>query len=195
MTSSAHLVALTCHPQTRAGAVRAVTVKVWQTPDAMLALAFSLDGDLDRLRLPPPRPSRTVHGLWRHTCFEAFVAVNGTAAYREFNFAPSGEWAAYAFRGYRDGAPVPDDAPAPEIIVRRAADRLELDALIRLDDSSATHAHAPLRLGLAAVIEERHGALSYWALRHPAANPDFHHPDAFALTLNAPGVDSAINPG
>ena len=27
------------------------------------------------------------------------------------------------------------------------------------------------------------GAISYWALAHPAEKPDFHHPDSFVLTL------------
>ena len=40
-----------------------------------------------------------------------------------------------------------------------------------------------LQLGLAAVIESADGALSYWALRHPPGEPDFHHRDAFALAL------------
>ena len=38
-------------------------------------------------------------------------------------------------------------------------------------------------LALAAVIEDEAGALSYWALRHAAGVPDFHHPDAYALEL------------
>ena len=33
------------------------------------------------------------------------------------------------------------------------------------------------RIGLSAVIETTDGALSYWALAHPAEKPDFHHPD------------------
>jgi hypothetical protein len=33
------------------------------------------------------------------------------------------------------------------------------------------------------VIEEGDGVLSYWALRHPAARPDFHHPEGFALEI------------
>ena len=31
-------------------------------------------------------------------------------------------------------------------------------------------------LGLSAVIETDDGRLSYWALAHPRAQPDFHHP-------------------
>lgn len=39
------------------------------------------------------------------------------------------------------------------------------------------------RLGLSAVIEEKGGALSYWALRHAPGRPDFHHPRAFVRRL------------
>ena len=29
-----------------------------------------------------------VDGLWRHTCFEAFVGIPGAEPYYEFNFSP-----------------------------------------------------------------------------------------------------------
>jgi hypothetical protein len=38
-------------------------------------------------------------------------------------------------------------------------------------------------VALCVVIEELDGALSYWALRHPAPRPDFHHADGFALEI------------
>jgi hypothetical protein len=62
-------------------------------------------------------------------------------------------------------------------VVRTGAGALQLSASIAVSDAQA------LRVGLAAVIEEKSGALSYWALRHAPGKPDFHHPDAFALTL------------
>jgi hypothetical protein len=37
------------------------------------------------------------------------------------------------------------------------------------------------QLDLAAVIEERGGRISYWALAHPPGKPDFHHSDCFTL--------------
>jgi hypothetical protein len=46
---------------------------------------------------------------------------------------------------------------------------------------------ATLHLGFTAVIEDRDGRLSYWALRHPPGKPDFHHADSFALKLSLPG--------
>ena len=48
--------------------------------------------------------------------------------------------------------------------------------------STSTEA-AKLRVALCVVIEELDGALSYWALAHPAPRPDFHHPDGFALEI------------
>jgi hypothetical protein len=114
-------------------------------------------------------------------------------AYYEFNLAPSGEWAAYAFDGYRSlraGEPLAG-YPAPEVTVRGAASRLELDAVIRLDRLPALDAGAPLALAVSAVVEERGGALSYWALRHAPGKPDFHHAEAFALELPAPTTPPA----
>ena len=181
------LVTLICHPQTPTAVVRAISACVRRSPGALLSIAFVLDADLGRLRIPPARAACLTHGLWQHTCFEAFIALNGSPAYHEFNFAPSNEWALYAFQGYREIAALPDETGAPEVNVCRVADRLELDAVVRLDSLSAIHPTSPLRLALSAVIEEDSGSLSYWALRHPAGKPDFHHADAFALTVDSSG--------
>jgi hypothetical protein len=151
-------------------------------PGDILRLVYGLEGDLSRLRIPEPGPSRRADGLWAHTCFEVFVMAQGGNGYREFNLAPSGAWAVYDFRGYRDGGEVAIE-PAPEINVRRSGDRLELDAKIC---HAFLPAGRPLRLGLSAVVEDAAGGLSYWALRHPPGKPDFHHADAFALQLELP---------
>lgn len=90
-------------------------------------------------------------------------------AYREYNFSPSGEWASYAFSSYRKRRRARPVIPA--IRVRRNG----LEAMIK--------ASGRLAIGLSAVIEEKSGALSYWALRHPPGKPDFHHRRSFALEL------------
>jgi hypothetical protein len=41
-----------------------------------------------------------------------------------------------------------------------------------------------LRLGLAAIVEDKARVLSYWALKHPAEKPDFHHADGFVVELD-----------
>jgi hypothetical protein len=184
-----HWIDLRCHPSTRPETVRAIAVLVRRSSSAELELTFRLDGDIPRIWFPSPGVPRIATQLWRHTCFEAFIALEGQPAYHEFNFAPSGEWAVYAFCDYRDGGPLAYEMMRPHIAVRSAGSRLELDALVRLDGLSAIHPHASLRIGLSAVIEASDG-LSYWALRHPADKPDFHDADGFALLLEPPGPEA-----
>ena len=115
-------------------------------------------------------------GLWRSTCFEVFALLRD-GRYAEFNISPSGEWAAYGFSGYREGM-----TNLRGLIRVTGADRtgtdFELDAIIDWKDWPFIE-----RLGLSAVIEDTDGDLSYWALAHPSAKPDFHHPDSFVLDL------------
>ena len=187
MTTVKNWIYLKCHSYTIPQAARAVGVLVRRSATAVLQMTFRLDGDIRRIRVPPPGGPRIAMELWRHTCFETFIAVEGRPAYHEFNFAPSGEWAAYAFSSYRDGGPLADEKLRPHIAVRSTESQLELDAVVRLDSLSAVHPRASLRIGLSAVIEASDG-LSYWALRHPAAKPDFHDANGFCLLLDSPGL-------
>ena len=174
------------HPSTHAQTVRTIQVLVRRSASAELQMTFRVDGDIPRIRVPPPGVPRFATQLWQHTCFEAFIAVEGQPAYHEFNFAPSGQWAVYAFSGYRNGGPLTNEKLRPQITVRSIDSRLELDALIQLDFLSAIRRRASLRVGLSAIIEA-HDGLSYWALRHPGNKPDFHDADGFALLLEGPG--------
>jgi hypothetical protein len=180
-----HWIDLKCHPLTYSETVRAIQVLVRRSTSSELQITFRLDGDVPRIWAPSPGVPRFTTPLWQHTCFEAFIAVEGQPAYHEFNFAPSGEWAVYAFCGYRDGGPVANEMMQPHIAVRSTGSRLELDTLVRLDCLSVIHPRASLRIGLSAIIEASDG-LSYWALRHPADKPDFHDADGFALLLEPP---------
>jgi hypothetical protein len=187
MTSSVtRATLLTCHPETPAAAVRGIEARVSWTGDEALALTYLLKGDLSRLRIPQFRRPRRSDRLWEHTCFEAFLGVKGKPEYYEFDFAPSGEWSAYAFRSYRDGAPLEAKRPAPGITVRSSPDSLALDVVIRADQLPIIAPRAQLRLALSAVVENDSGVLSCWALKHPLGKPDFHHSDAFALEIEAP---------
>lgn len=176
---------LRCHPSTPAEAVRGIAVLVCRPAGGELRITFRLDANLPRILIPLPGLPRINTQLWRHTCFEAFVAVDGESAYHEFNFCPSGEWAVYAFREYRDGGPLADETMRPRIAVRSTDRRLELDTAIRLDTLSAIHPRASLRVGVSAVIESTNG-LSYWALRHRSGKPDFHDAEGFALLIEPP---------
>jgi hypothetical protein len=182
-----HRVDLRCYPSTRTDAVRAIEVLVRRSASAELRMTYRLEGDMSRICLPSPVAPRLATELWRHTCFEAFIAVEGQPAYHEFNFAPSGEWTVYAFNGYRNGGPVSDETMRPEIAVSSTGGRFEMDAVVRLELLSAVHARARLRVGLSAIVETSDG-LSYWALRHPAGKPDFHDANGFVLLIEPPGV-------
>ena len=149
-----------------------------------MEVRYTIAGRLERVRVAEPRPPRPAHRLWEHTCCEMFVKLSGASAYHELNFAPSGEWAAYAFDRYRHGAQAAMDALGPEVNVRRLSGALELSARMRLDRLSPAYTSAKLAIALAAVIEDDDGTLSYWAINHPPGKPDFHHPDAFALELD-----------
>jgi hypothetical protein len=166
--------ALERHPIVPCAALRRVSASVTRIPEA-LQVSYVLEGEIERLRIPPPRPPRVAERLWQHTCCEIFIAPAGLPGYYEFNFSPSGEWAGYAFARYREAKTCA--IPAPRIAVQRSTERLELSATVQFNRSK-------IKVGLSAVVEAEDGTLSYWALRHPPGKPDFHHPAAFALELD-----------
>jgi hypothetical protein len=189
---------LLAHPDAPGGAVRNLEAHAEWGADGRLRLSWRLDADLAGLRLPAAAAPARADELWRHTCFEAFVAplVGGAQApisgsYCELNFSPSGEWAAYRFSGYRSGMAALDLTAPPAARWRRRAQELTLEVALRAQDLLPGAATDALRIGLSAVIEDRSGTISYWALCHQDGKPDFHHADSFALELAAPDPTSA----
>jgi hypothetical protein len=163
-----------------ASAVRSIEVRVVRPAPVRLVLDYELSGDLDRVRLATGHAAGPAEGLWRHTCMEVFVGTTPGGAYLEFNFAPNGQWAAYRLSGYRADMAALTSIRPPRIELRTQSERLLLSADVALPaDLAAT----PLRLGLAAVVENVGGQLEYWALRHAAPKPDFHHPDSFGFEI------------
>lgn len=178
------------HPTTPPGVPLALEVAVERSSGA-LHLRYVVRGDPARLRIPAAAASpRQRHLLWQHTCFEAFVTRTPGGPYHELNLSPSGDWAAYAFVSYRDGAPLPDDALAPSIRTHAVVDGLALDARIELAVLGPDLAAAPLAIALSGVVEEADGRISYWALHHPAEKADFHHAGGFLLRLDPPNERS-----
>jgi hypothetical protein len=181
--SGRQAVELTCHRSTPRAAVRGIAVGVQRSADDVLTLAFRLDGDLARVRMPAPGRARAGDRLWEHTCFEAFIRVAGAAEYHELNFAPSGAWAGYAFRAYRELVGPVDVSLALQLAIDTAAEGMQLEAVIQLDRLSSRYLRAPLRVGLSAVIEASDGTQSYWALGHAADRPDFHRAESWTVRL------------
>jgi hypothetical protein len=175
------------HRDTPSAAVRAIAVRARPAAGGLLQLEYVMEGDLARVRLAAQGPGGRADGLWRHTCFEVFVATAGSTEYLELNFAPCGQWAAYRFSDYREARSVLELSAPPQIRTHRAAGRLALAATVQSPALMRRAAdRAALRLGLTAVVEEESGALSYWALSHPGARPDFHDRRAFSLELEVP---------
>lgn len=175
---------LTRHPDFPCDAVAAIEAEALRSGPGLLALRYRVTRGAGELAVPSPAPPARTDGLWKHTCFEVFLRSPGARAYLEFNLAPSGEWAAYRFSGYREGMAPLDVAP-PLILWTPRPDGFELTADL---DLSAVPAFAavPWQVSVTAVIEEAQGRTSYWALAHPAGKPDFHAGEGFALTLSAP---------
>ncbi len=150
-----------------------------------LQLVYAIAGNIAALRVPAATGPGPADGLWQHTCLEAFVSAESDATYREFNFSPSGQWAAYRFAGerQRDTSPA-HDLPAPVMQLAVTPTLLTLD--VRLPRAALPSSAQPLALALCAVIEELDGRLSYWALQHPQARPDFHHPAGRSMRLALP---------
>ncbi|MBU0655840.1 MAG: DOMON-like domain-containing protein [Gammaproteobacteria bacterium] len=201
---------LHCHPATPCAVVHSLQVSVEYTADGSLHLQYTLQGELAKIRIPEPQAPLATDGLWEHTCFEAFIAVQGESGYHEFNFSPSRQWAAYAFSGYRERV---EWRVGCALVVRRKSPSIPLLQRGRLDGASqqlteslsgspplqkeglgedfllevsltATNLppnpeRKPLQLGLTAVIETITGEKSYWALKHSAEHPDFHHRNGF----------------
>lgn len=170
---------LQLHPESRCDAVTSIDAEALRTTSG-LDLRFVLTGDLRKLALPAQTLPERMDNLWKHTCFEAFIRMDGEAYY-EFNAAPSTQWAAYHFDSYRDGMSMAHEIALPHFEVERDDNRFQLTTALALPNRPGRW-----RVGLSAVIEDSGGAKSYWALTHAPGKPDFHHADAFALELAEP---------
>jgi hypothetical protein len=180
-----HRRTLTAHTATQCAAVQNLHAHVATPRQGVLALRYTLHADMSRIRVVlegTASPGRT-DGLWKHTCFEAFIRPDDSPEYYELNFSAAKQWAAYRFDAYREGM-LPVELPrAPEVTVRYTARDLELDALVSLPFAYTGHSIPRPRLALSAVVEEDSGRLCYWSARHPEGKPDFHHPDSYVIEL------------
>jgi hypothetical protein len=177
--------ALTLHPDSRCEAATAIAADVSRPGPGGLVLRYFVTGKIGDLRLPPMTFPGRADRLWERSCFEAFVRAAEDAAYYEFNAAPSMQWAAYRFSGYRAGMTAAQEIRGIGIEAQSNATDYELQATLEFD-SSSNLLDEVWHLGLSAVIEEANGRKSYWALAHPPGKPDFHHPDCFAFELAGP---------
>jgi hypothetical protein len=190
---------LRIHPDSLCAAVAHIGADVVRSGGGNLVLEYVVTGRIGDLRMPPAAAPERTDELWRHTCFEAFIRTSQGAAYYEFNFAPSTQWAAYRFSGYRSGMRAATEIGAPRIAVQSSQTSYRLQATLDLgqmdlgqmdldqmdlDQMASLPGGTAWRIGLSAVIEETNGPISYWALAHPPGKADFHHSDGFAFEFS-----------
>ncbi len=73
--------------------------------------------------------------------------------------------------------------PALRIACRHSTDAFDLSAVISLPALPEFARAKVIHAGLAAVIEDESGRLSWWALTHGGTQPDFHDPATFKVQL------------
>ena len=127
---------LRLHPDSLCAAVTQIEVEVARPRAGSLVLHYLVSGEISALRLPPVMRGRT------HRRAVAAYLLRGirpslcqAPAYYEFNFAPSTQWAAYRFDGYRAGMRASTDTGAPRIAVQSARQSFTLQATLELDRS------------------------------------------------------------
>jgi len=164
------------HPAFAPVKVQKIAVRWGRVRGGEMMLRFRLDG-CGALVVPPHANSARADGLWQTTCGELFLALPD-GCYREFNFSPSGQWAAYDFHGYRTGMSEYEPVRPPRIETDQG---LSVSTLtVFLPESEFADARFA---SLSAVIEEQGKRLSYWAARHGGEKPDFHNPACFTLPV------------
>jgi len=149
---------------------------------AWLQLEYQLQDPQGLVRLPAAAaPPQRRDGLWTSTCLELFLAEPGAAPYWEVNLSPSGDWNLYRLAGYRQGLAADAAIRRLPFAVERSPGGLQLE--LRLDLSALVPSGCPLELAPTAVLADRAGAVTYWALVHPGPEADFHRRDGFVLRL------------
>ena len=136
------------HPIAPCGAVDRITVEAARVGPTALLLTYIAAGRTADLAIPRTAAPERTDELWKHTCFECFIAVGDPAhGYIELNLSPSTRWAAYRFTGHRAG--MADAAiAAPRLEVHTSQTELRLTA--SLDLASLLPPNAPWRLALTA---------------------------------------------
>jgi len=184
MTHAVHA-SLTGHPDNPPGLNQRIGVTLLLKQDGSLTLAYSIHGPGSFMRIPNADNPAPPDALWRTTCCELFIGNADDTGYREFNFSPSGQWAAYDFDAYRERSATAAQLPTPRIWSGYFKNRLQLDATL---PAAALPAGNVLSCALAVVVEAHNGSLGYWALAHPPGKPDFHHRSGFTLSLDKAGM-------
>lgn len=113
--------------------------------------------------------------LWKTTCFEAFVQIDGTDVYFEINLSTLGEWNIYKFQSCRTPQPPNEweDAYLENVQFKPGQLQASFHFPLKKDQK--------IKVGLTAVIDFIDGRKNYYSLKHTQQNPDFHDFKTFLI--------------
>lgn len=164
------------------GTIKGVHASIHRLAQDRVKIVYLVDDPKEALVLPGGTGMRR-DDLWRETCFEFFLGRAGGDDYREFNFSPGGDWAAYEFDRHREGQRHHLMPAEPRISTRREGKKFVLEALLTLTDLPENGS-----CNLTAVIDEKNRAQTHWAALHAPNKPDFH--DRLCFSVHFPGVEA-----
>ncbi len=146
----------------------------------VLCVGYELLGLTEAIAIPAPAvvPVRR-DGLWTATCFELFLGPERSDRYWECNFSPSGHWNVFGFESYRQGMREEQAFASLPFSVNLHPGALNLS--VELDLEKIIPRDQALKIGISAVLRSVEGDCTYWALTHPATQPDFHRKDGFII--------------
>ena len=141
------------------------------------SIHYQVFGDFEKIIIPAvvKKPSRE-DNLWENTCFEFFLGIINTPVYWEFNLSPSGNWNVYNFTNYREGMKAETAFSSLPFQFSQESDHLSVK--ITIDLAKIIQTPQEIELAITMVIQED-GNISYWALKHPGSEADFHRRDSF----------------
>ena len=178
-----NILQLLCHGDHLPRRVKDVRASVSLDAAGNAALQYIVDCPAHLMEIGYRKSPERLDNLWQTTCFELFVRRPDDAAYLEYNFAPSGDWAHYAFSGYRADMPEPlTDGPVIE--ARAQGNQYFVDVEFLLPPEYRCQ---KLQVAVTAIVEEAQSATSYWALAHGDGPADFHDPACFIHEVTAAG--------
>lgn len=145
-----------------------------------LVLRYEMAGTIESILMAEREyPTRQI-GLWETTCFECFFGVPGQDLYWEVNLSTAGHWNIFRLDGYRSG--LREELAIEELTV--SIDRSAFSLETELDLSLLGLETFELELSVTAVIADKLGGVSYWAVCHGGIEADFHLRDSFVIRIN-----------
>ncbi|BAZ17250.1 hypothetical protein NIES4071_91280 [Calothrix sp. NIES-4071] len=147
----------------------------------LLTISYTLVGDIQQVDIAPPETPARKHELWQDTCFEFFIGAKNSPGYWEFNLSPAGHWNIYRFDNYRQGMQEETAFTTLPFKVQQGADFFALT--LDVDLAKIIPIDQAIEVAITTVIKSTNNDVTYWALTHKGAEPDFHLRESFVLKL------------